>query len=282
MAKRKNTTLKRVLTKSGQVYFFKGGKRIATKKGEKLFTKELSKGKIQIPKNLTPSEELFLKRSKAAKKSAANTFKFQGRPIPRIYAVLLKKLYPKGQFGDTMDLGKWREPTSGQVLFTRYSDIQRMIDDAGKSSPDIFKLLTEMGYFRDKKGRTALIDICEILQQKEYDKFKFILIDPAGDEVRGRVRVCLAITEFEVKVTSGLKEALGLNVVKTYFDYSPKYDFIKKTFDLDLTDQDPETNEDNRYDFQDLVQENTGQLTIKINGREVNKFKDVLITYSLS
>ena len=93
MAKRKNKTLKRVVAKSGQVYFFKGGKRIATKKGEKLFRKEIVNNLRPTPSNLTPSEELFLKRSQAAKKAAANTYKFQGRPIPRIYAVLMQKLF---------------------------------------------------------------------------------------------------------------------------------------------------------------------------------------------
>lgn len=264
MAKKKKIPFKKVLTTNKQVYYFNKGKRIAVKEGKRI------------------EQERFDKRSIAAKKSAANTFKFQGRPIPRIYAVLLKKLYPKGQFGETMDVSKWRNPATGKVLFTRYSDIQRSIDNAGKESPDIFKLLTEMGYFADKEGRTALIDICEILQQKEYDKFKFILTDPAGVEVRGRVRVCVAITKFEVLVTTGLKEALGMNVVKTYFDYSPKYDFIQKTFKLDLTDQETGTNEKNRYDFKNIVQQNTGELTIKKNGIDINKFKDVTITYSLS
>ena len=106
MAKRKNKTLKRVVAKSGQVYFFKGGKRIATKKGEKLFRKEIVSNLRPTPTNLTPQEELFLKRSIAAKKAAANTYKYQGRPIPRIYAVLMQKLYPSVDFLKTMDLSK--------------------------------------------------------------------------------------------------------------------------------------------------------------------------------
>ena len=138
---------------------------------------------------------------------------------------------------------------------------------------DINKVLTEMGYFKDKEGRTALIDICEIIQQKEYDKFKFILIDAQGDEVRGRVSVCTAIRDFEVDVTTDIKNALGFNVVKTYFDYSPKYDFKNKIFELDLQDQDP------NVEIADIVQSQKGELLLP-NGK--NKYKDVYITYSVS
>ena len=155
----------------------------------------------------------------------------------------------------------------------RYSDIQKNIDNASKTDSEIFKLLTEMGYFKDKEGRTALIDICEIIQQKEYDKFKYILIDAGGDEVRGRITVCTSIRDFEIDVTSDNKNALGMNVVNTYFDYSPNYDFSKKIFKLDLQDQDP------NIEIADIVQTQTGQLILP-NGK--NKYKNVLITYSVS
>ena len=272
MAKRKIQTLKRVVAKSGQVYFFKGGKRIATKKGEKLFRKEIVNNLRPVPTNLTPSEELFLKRSQAAKKAAANTYKYQGRPIPRIYAVLLQKIYPKKDFLQTMDLYKWTKP-DGTPIFKRFSDIQRKIDNASQKDSKIFKLLTEMGYFKDKQGRTALIDICEIIQQKEYDKFKFILIDAQGDEIRGRVAVCTAIRDFEVDVTTEIKNALGMNVVKTYFDYSPNYDFKNKIFELDIEDQ------NRKIEISEIVQNQKGELLLP-SGK--NKFKNVYITYSVS
>lgn len=254
MAKRKSTTLKKKIAKNKQVYYFLNGKRITKEKGREI---EAAK---------------FAKRSEAAKKAAANTYKYEGRPIPRIYAVLLQKLFPKGDFLKTMDLSKWNKP-DGTPLFKRYSDIQKTIDNASKKDSDIFKLLTEMGYFKDKEGRTALIDICEIIQQKEYDKFKFILIDADGDEVRGRVSVCTAIRDFEVDVTTDIKDALGMNVVKTYFDYSPNYDFTKKIFRLDLQDQDPDIS------VSDIVQARKGELLLP-NGK--NKYKNVYITYSVS
>jgi hypothetical protein len=302
MAKRKSSKpLKRVVAKSGQVYYFKGGKRIATKKGEKLLKKEITQNKITLPKNLTPQEELFLKRSQAAKKAAANTYKYQGRPIPRIYAVLMQKLFPKMDFLQTMDLSKWVDPTTGKPIFPRFSDIQRNIDNASKQDSEIFKLLTEMGYFKDKKGRTALIDICEIIQQKEYDKFKFILIDDEGNEFRGRVKVCEMIREFEEFVTTDIRASLGMNVIKTYFDYSPNYDFKNKIFKLDLSDQNPKVSIDdivNRgVDKNNTLTTTKGELIIpaKIigdSGQPIdvepkssigkNKFKKVYITFSVS
>jgi hypothetical protein len=99
------------------------------------------------------------------------------------------------------------------------------------------------------------------------------LIDAGGDEIRGRVAVCTAIRDFEVDVTTEIKDALGMNVVKTYFDYSPNYDFTKKIFKLDLQDQDPD------IEIADITQTQTGQLILP-NGK--NKYKNVLITYSVS
>ena len=255
MAKRKNNKLRVKVAKNNVLYYYLKGKRIKSSEGQKI------------------QQEQFRKRSEAAKKAAANTYKYQGRAIPRIYAKLLSKVFTNPELLKTMDLSKWVDTTTGKQIFPRFSDIQKSIDNASKQDSDIFRVLTEMGYFKDKEGRTALIDICEIIQQKEYDKFKFILIDAQGDEVRGRVSVCTAIRDFEVDVTTDIKNALGYNVVKTYFDYSPKYDFKNKIFELDLQDQDP------NVEIADIVQSQKGELLLP-NGK--NKYKDVYITYSVS
>ena len=282
MAKRKNNQLKIKVAKNNVLYYYLKGKRLKSAEGQKI------------------QAEQFEKRSKAAKKAAANTYKYEGRPIPRIYAVLLQKLFPKGDFLKTMDLSKWTK-ADGTQLFKRYSDIQKNIDNASKRDSDIFKLLTEMGYFKDKEGRTALIDICEIIQQKEYDKFKFILIDEDGNETRGRVSVCNALRQFEEFVTTDIRAALGMNVIKTYFDYSPNYDFKNKIFKIDLTDQNPKISIDeivNRgVDSNNTLTQIKGELTIPAKvisdtGEPINvtpkdsigknKYKNVYITFSVS
>jgi hypothetical protein len=221
MAKRKNNQLKVKVAKNNVLYYYLKGKRLTSAEGQKI------------------QAEQFEKRSKAAKKAAANTYKYEGRPIPRIYAKLLSKIFPRIDLLKTMDLSKWIDPATGKQLFPRYSDIQKNIDNASKKDSKIFKLLTEMGYFEGKEGRTALIDICEIILQKEYDKFKFILIDEDGNETRGRVAVCNALREFEEFVTTDIRAAIGMNVIKTYFDYSPNYDFKNKIFKVDVTDLNP-------------------------------------------
>lgn len=283
MAKRKNTTLKKVIAKNKQVYYYKNGKRISSEQGKRI------------------EAQTFAKRSEAAKKAAANTYKYQGRPIPRIYAKLLSKIFPKGDLLQTMDLSKWINPATGKPLFPRFSDIQKNIDNASKADSDIFRLLTEMGYFKDKQGRTALIDICEIILQKEYDKFKFILIDEDGNETRGRVSVCNALRQFEEFVTTDIRAALGMNVIKTYFDYSPNYDFKNKIFKIDLTDQNPKISIDeivNRgVDSNNTLTQIKGELIIPAKvisdtGEPINvtpkdsigknKYKNVYITFSVS
>jgi hypothetical protein len=273
MAKRKNNKLKVKIAKNNVLYYYLKGKRLKSSEGQAI------------------QQAQFEKRSKAAKKGAANTYKFQGRPIPRIYAVLLQKLYPKKDFMQTMDLSKWTKP-DGTPIFKRYSDIQKKIENASKENLEIFKLLTEMGYFDGSDKRTALIDICEIVQQKEYDKFKFILINYDGTEIRGRMAVCEAIRKFEEYATTEIAKSLGMNVIKTYFDYSPNYDFKNKIFDLDLSDTNP------KLSIANIVSESRGQLIIPEKYKDEdgktdifvkpkssigkNKFKKVLITYSLS
>ena len=281
MAKRKNNKLKIKIAKNGVLYYYLKGKRLKEKEGKKI------------------QEQQFQKRSDSAKKAAANTYKFKGRPIPRIYAVLIQKIYPNVNFIKIMDMSQWKDPKTGKPLFPRYSDILKTIDNASKGDSNIFKLLTEMGYFKDKEGRTALIDICEIIQQKEYNKFKFILINDEGLEFRGKITVCNKIREFEEYVTSEIRDALGMNVIKTYFDYSPKYDFIKKIFELDLSDNNPKVSIDEIVNkglsknntltriegelvIPDKVISDTGQ-PIKVEENVgKNKFKNVYITYSLS
>lgn len=277
MAKRKNNKLKVKIAKNNVLYYYLKGKRLKSAEGQKI------------------QEQQFQKRSEAAKKGAANTYKYRGRPIPRIYAVLIQKIYPNVNFLKTMDLSQWLNPATGNPLFERYSQIQKTIDNASKENLEIFKLLTEMGYFDGSDKRTALIDICEIVKQKEYDKFKFILINYDGKEIKGRMKVCEAIRKFEEFVTSQIAKSLGMNVIKTYFDYSPNYDFKNKIFELDLSD----TNK--KLSIADIVSESKGQLVIpeKYKDKEdkegkkyifvepkssigKNKFKKVLITYSLS
>lgn len=274
MAKRKNSKLKIKVAKSGIIYYYLKGIRLKSAEGKAIQQKQ------------------FEKRSIAAKKGAANTYKFQGKSIPRIYAVLMQKNFPAVDYLKIMDLSLWTNPKTGKPLFERYSQILKIIDNASKVDSNIFKLLTEMGYFDGSDKRTALIDICEIVQQKEYDKFKFILIDPNGKEIRGRIRVCNAIREFEEFVTLEISNSLGMNVIKTYFDYSPNYDFKNKIFKLDLSDTNP------KLSIADIVGESKGQLIIpeKIKDEDgktdilvkpkssvgKNKFNKVLITYSLS
>ena len=284
MAKRKNNQLKIKVAKNNVLYYYLKGKRLKSAEGQKI------------------QAEQFEKRSKAAKKAAANTYKYQGRPIPRIYAKLLSKIYPKGDLLQTMDLSKWTNPATGKPLFPRFSDIQKNIDNASKADSDIFRLLTEMGYFKDKQGRTALIDICEIILQKEYDKFKFILIDEDGNETRGRVAMCNALRQFEEFVTTDIRAAIGMNVIKTYFDYSPNYDFSKKIFKIDVTDLNPKisieeivnrgvdknntlTQVKGELTFPDkIISDETGE-AIPVTPKSIvgkNKFKNVYITYSVS
>jgi hypothetical protein len=277
MAKRKNNKLKVKIAKNNVLYYYLKGKRLKSAEGQKI------------------QAEQFQKRSDAAKKAAANTYKYRGRPIPRIYAVLIQKIYPSVNFLKTMDLSEWLNPATGNPLFERFSQIQKTIDNASKENLEIFKLLTEMGYFDGSDKRTALIDICEIVKQKEYDKFKFILINYDGTEIRGKMAVCEAIRKFEEYATTEIAKSLGMNVIKTYFDYSPNYDFKNKIFELDLSDTNPQLS------IANIVSESRGQLIIpeKYKDKEdkegkkyifvepkssigKNKFKKVLITYSLS
>ena len=80
MAKRKNNKLKIKLATSGVIYYYLKGRRLKSAEGKAI------------------QQAQFEKRSKAAKKASANTYKYRGRPIPRIYAVLIQKFTQKSTF----------------------------------------------------------------------------------------------------------------------------------------------------------------------------------------
>ena len=126
MAKRKNNQLKIKVAKNNVLYYYLKGKRLKSAEGQKI------------------QAEQFEKRSNAAKKAAANTYKYEGRPIPRIYAVLMQKNFPDVDYLKIMDLSQWTNPATGKPLFDRYSKILKIIDNASKKDSKIFKLLTKM------------------------------------------------------------------------------------------------------------------------------------------
>jgi hypothetical protein len=115
------------------------------------------------------------------------------------------------------------------------------------------------------------------------------------------VSVCNALRQFEEFVTTDIRAALGMNVIKTYFDYSPNYDFKNKIFKIDLTDQNSKISIDeivNRgVDSNNTLTQIKGELIIPAKvisdtGEPINvtpkdsigknKYKNVYITFSVS
>lgn len=270
MAKRK-IEIKRVLAKSGQVYYYKSGKRISVSKGQKAYFKQL---KQAPPRDLTNQEQLYFKRSQASKKARANTYTFGGKPIQRIYAVLLSRVFNNEQLLETKDLSTWINPGTGAPLFNRFSDILKTIDRAGQRSKDIFKNVSTRGNFRNEKKQTSLIDVAETFKRPEYRKYKFELIDRDGDLVEGKIDIMDTLRIFETEVLDEIVSVSPEKVVKASFNYFLDYDFVRRIITLDIQDQFPDIT------IADIFERKPNTDSLKIDKK--NKFKDVEINFITS
>jgi hypothetical protein len=275
---KKRIDIKRVQAKNGQIYYYQGSKRISAKKALPKYIKQ-QRGRFQenpelAKRILTDNEQKFLARSIAAKKSAENTFKFKGRPIQRAYALVLSKLIPKLDLNEK-NMDRWINPDTGKPLFSRYSDILRLVDQGALMNKDIFDFSTSVGLFKNDNKQTNLIDIAEMLKDSAYNKYRIELIDNDGDEIFGRIAALNYIREFETMVTDAVREANPNTGVLARFNYDLKYNFAKKVIKLSLLDM----NQDDPLD-EIVASQPDYILTNALRGKrvfQVNKYQDATI-----
>lgn len=284
-------SIKRIVAKNGQVYFYQYGKRIPYKKGISKFLKQ-NEAKIRelgenaIPK-LTDKERTSLKRSQASK----NRYYFDDGKGKRKYVdtsfvhILKRYKYPNIDFTER-NLSTYTTST-GKKIFPRFSEIERQVSTELLQDPDIFKdFISKEGRFKSKDtGRItpnveSLTDIAELIgDESPYKNFKVSYFDFDGDEVNGRKTTMNFIMRFQNMIMGQVTNYLQNLGVLTRFRYKPKINLRKKTVVFDFTDINDAT-------FTELLAEEvnkskvdrtaSGGITIS------NKYKGVIIEMDFS
>ena len=111
----KNKTLKRVLTKTGEVRYYQGNKRLKNKTGQRKWVKQNSNADLQT----YSKSEL---RSLQALKRYNEAYKFNGIQIQPIYIELLKKLAVPISKAKNKDLSTLVDK-KGNKIFNNFIDI---------------------------------------------------------------------------------------------------------------------------------------------------------------
>lgn len=272
MAKRNE--LKRTITKAGEVRYYRGGKRLKASNGKRAWVKK----NIQAPPTEFSASEL---RSYNALKRYQESWKFDGVQVQMVYVELLKKMAVPVNRATNKDLATITD-SSGKRLFKNFVDILRMIDQKAKMDKKFLQFCTQVGLpnyrnrsvetFMDNKVKN-IVDFVEILDTPMFKNYTLSVIDPQGDEHRGRVMGVMALRDFEIQIGEQI-QGLTKNAAFMRFCYDYKIDPKAREIQIDLTD----INEDKDLeDFMDAADVNKGD-TISISG----KFKDVDIEVSFS
>jgi hypothetical protein len=270
----KNKTLKRTITKTGEVRYYEGPKRLKNKAGQRKWIKANTNAPVQ---SLTKSEQRSLKAIQRYNES----WKFNGVQIQPIYIQVLKKLKVPLNKAKNKDLATLNFSKDGKP-FTNWSAVLRLIDIKAKSDKKFFKFCTEVGLpnyrkrdyetFKDNTIKN-IVDFIELINTESLKNYTLVVIDPQGDEQRGRVKAILALRDFEIMVGEALNE-VAKNSAFMKFCYSYNLDIKKREILVDLTDR------NELKDLQDYVTKddtNKGD-TLSIS----DKYKDVDIEIQFS
>ncbi len=272
MAKRNE--LKRTITKSGEVRYYRGGKRIKAKNGQRAWVRKNIQSE---PQQFTPSEL----RSYNALKRYQESWKFDGVQVQIVYVELLKKMAIPVNRAVNKDLATIKD-AAGKPIFKNFVDILRMIDAKAKVDKKFLRFVTQVGLpnyrnrsvetFSDNKVKN-IVDFVELLDTPAFKNYTLSVIDPQGDEHRGRVKGVMALRDFEIEIGEQI-QAIAKNSAFMRFSYDYSINPKEREIQIDLTD----INE--MQDLQDFIDSGDAKKgdTISISG----KFKDVDIEVSFS
>lgn len=270
----KNKTLKRIVTKTGEIRYYEGPKRLKKKAGQRKWVKANSNAPAQT---FAPNELRSLK----ALQRYNEAWKFNGVQIQPAYISVLRALKVSISKAKNKDLATIKNK-DGTPKFKEWQDVLRMIDEKAKSNKKYLQFCTDVGLpnyrgrdyetFKDNKVRT-IVDFVDLLNTDEFRYYKLIVYDPQGDEHIGRVNGLLAIRDFEIAVGEEM-QILAKNSAFIQFCYAYKVDIKKREIFVDLTDQDPEKGLDEFFNEADTKAKDF--ITI------VGKYKDVTIEVQFS
>jgi hypothetical protein len=271
----KNKTLKRYVTKKGEVRYFEGPKRLKNKAGQRKWIRANTTAPAQT---LTKSEQRSLK----ALQRYNEAWKFDGVQIQPMYIALLRKLKVPISKAINKDLSTLVNK-DGTKKFKEWQDVLKMIATMAKSKKKYLQFCTDVGLpnyrgrdfetFKDNKIRT-IVDFLDLLNTEEFRNYNLVVYDPQGDEHKGRVAGLLAIRTFEIAVGEAM-QSIAKNSAFMRFCYNYTLDIKKREVFIDLTDQ---KEDKDLEDYFNVATDTKAKDFITIEG----KYKDVIIEIQFS
>lgn len=270
----KKQILKRVITKSGQVRYYKNGKRLKSKTGQRNWVKQ---NRDLAPESFTPNEL----RSYNALQRYNDSYKFKGVSVQSVYIELLKKMAVPVSLAKNKDLATIKGK-DGKPLYKNFSDVLRDIDNRAKSDKKFLQFCTNVGLpgyrnrdietFRDNKIK-SIIDFVDLLDQDSFKNYTLVVLDSQGDEHRGRVKGVLALRDFEIMVGERVQQA-AQNSAFLRFCYDYKLNIRDREIIINLTDR------KELKDIEDYIETTTAKegTSLSIN----DKYSDVTIEIAFS
>lgn len=239
MAKRKDTNLKRIVAKSGQIYYYKNGKRISEKKGASEFVRtyfsqidpnKLSKQELQSFRGRVSAEE---GKSKI-KSNASERLRFKGRFVPKYLQTFLveqKLVSPKE-----------KEITREFPAVRSYGDFLKEVKDFVPKKAFIKQ--SEWGLINEKRNRStfeSMIDIAENLTQDPlFSKLQLVVITEDGKIINDKIKALEAIRDWEIQQIDDTMAAGG-NAAYTKFSHFGHIDITNGKFIIDLSESTQDT-----------------------------------------
>jgi hypothetical protein len=218
MKKRKSQALKKTVTKSGQVRYYKGGKRLSEKKAFEILKKKTQE------------------RQAKAKKSAEGLLYYKGKALTKAESYLLR-LSLKDKVKTEKRLDKI-QTNDGKKIFRTKQQLNDLIMQQARSMKDFFATENVRGKFKagyegkiDKRGS---MDVAQFLQDGAFSRYKAVLMTPDYQMIVGKIGVVNYLATLEIMLMALIVEADEEKGVQVQFEYRIEVSTIHQSVFIDL------------------------------------------------
>jgi hypothetical protein len=218
---KKKTQIKQIRTKSGQIRFYQGGKRISEKKATPIL-KQQQKERIE-----------------RGKKASKDLFYYKGKALSKAESYLLKiALQDKVKTERRLDKIKYED---GRKVFKTKAELNRLVEQQAKTLKNFFQ--TENTYANLKSGevkggrvsKRGSMDVGEFLKEGAFSRFGVTLITPESQVIRGKNSVMEYLYRFETMIVSLIMSIAPEKGTQISFDYRMEVSTNLKKIIIDLT-----------------------------------------------
>jgi hypothetical protein len=253
---KKKTQIKQIRTKSGQIRFYQGGKRISEKKATPIL-KQQQKERIE-----------------RGKKASKDLLYYKGKALSKAESYLLKTTL-KDAVKNERRLDKIKK-ADGQKVFKTKAELNRLIEQQAKSLKNFFQ--SENVYANLKSGevkggritKRGSMDVGEFLKEGAFSRFGVTLITPESKIIKGKNSVMMFLYKFETTIVSIIIAIAPEKGTQISFDYRMEISTNLNKIIIDLT-------HDNKASITEVITE-----ALKTEQNVIKYYKDVTITLGYS